>query len=147
MRHSPRGFKRTDRIADQIQRDLAVVLQREIQDPRVGMVTVSGVKVSKDLAFADVYVSFMGVNSETDCRESVRVLEHASGYLRSVLAREIDLRSMPRLRFHYDSTLVNGARISRLIDEAMTDDGSRKSVQVKPRIDVDDEDMDNGGAL
>lgn len=147
MRHSPRGFKRTDRIADQIQRDLAVVLQREIQDPRVGMVTVSGVKVSKDLAFADVYVSFMGADSEADCTSSVRVLEHASGYLRSVLARQIDLRTMPRLRFHYDSTLVNGSRISKLIDEAMTSDGSRESGQAKPGINADDEDIDDGGAL
>jgi len=111
------------------------------------MVTVSGVKVSKDLAFADVYVSFMGADSEADCTSSVRVLEHASGYLRSVLARQIDLRTMPRLRFHYDSTLVNGSRISKLIDEAMTSDGSRESGQAKPGINADDEDIDDGGAL
>ena len=60
MRHGARGYNRTDRIADQIQRDLAVLLQREIKDPRIGMVTINSVQVSRDLAYADVYVTFMG---------------------------------------------------------------------------------------
>ena len=108
MRHSARGYKRTDRIADQIQRDLAVLLQREVKDPRVGMVTINSVNVSKDLAFADIYVTFMGIDDDQNVDESLEVLEHAGGFLRSLLAKSIQLRTMPRLRFHYDHTIVDG---------------------------------------
>ena len=119
MKHSPRGFNRTDRIADQIQKDLALLLQREIKDPRVGMVTVSSVKVSKDLSFSDVYVSFMGKDSLEEAKEALEVLEKASGFLRSSLAKGAKLRVMPKLRFHYDVTMVEAPRISALIDKAV----------------------------
>ncbi|RLT99371.1 30S ribosome-binding factor RbfA [Ketobacter sp.] len=125
MRHSARGYNRTDRIADQIQRDLAVLLQREVKDPRVGMVTINSVNVSKDLAFADVYVTFMGINEDQNVEESLEVLEHAGGFLRSLLAKSIKLRVMPRLRFHYDHTIVDGPRMSRLIDRAVAEDKAR----------------------
>lgn len=125
MRHSPRGYNRTDRIADQIQRDLAVMLQREIKDPRVGMVTVSGVKVAKDLSFADVYVTFMTLEKEDEVKEALAVLEHASGFLRSMLAKSIKLRVMPRLRFHFDQVIVSGPRITSLINKAIREDEAR----------------------
>lgn len=125
MRHSPRGYNRTDRIADQIQRDLAVLLQREIKDPRVGMVTVSGVKVAKDLSFADVYVTFMTVEKDEEVKQALAVLEHASGFLRSMLAKSIKLRVMPRLRFHFDQVIINAPRISSLISQAIREDESR----------------------
>ncbi|MAR93325.1 MAG: 30S ribosome-binding factor RbfA [Pseudomonadota bacterium] len=125
MRHGARGYNRTDRIADQIQRDLAVLLQREIKDPRIGMVTINSVQVSRDLAYADVYVTFMGRDESQEVEESLAVLEHAGGFLRSLLAKSIKLRVMPRLRFHYDSTVVEGPRMSRLIDAAVADDEAR----------------------
>ena len=125
MRHHARGFNRTDRIADQIQRDLAVLLQREIKDPRVGMPTVSGVKVSRDLAYADVYVTFMAIDAPEKVKEALEVLEHASGMLRSLLSKSIKLRVMPRLRFHYDQTIVDGPRISALINAAVAEDQAR----------------------
>lgn len=125
MRHSARGYKRTDRIADQIQRDLAMLLQREIKDPRVGMVTINSVNVSKDLAYADVYVTFMGIDEDQNVQESLEVLDHAAGFLRSLLAKSIQLRIMPRLRFHYDHTIVDGPRMSRLIDQAVAEDKAR----------------------
>jgi len=125
LRHHARGFNRTDRIADQIQRDLAVLLQREIKDPRVGMPTVSGVKVSRDLAYADVYVTFMAIDAPEKVKEALEVLEHASGMLRSLLSKSIKLRVMPRLRFHYDQTIVDGPRISALINAAVAEDQAR----------------------
>lgn len=134
MKHSPRGFNRTDRIADQIQKDLALLLQREIKDPRVGMVTVSSVKVSKDLSFSDVYVSFMGKDSLEEAKEALEVLEKASGFLRSSLAKGVKLRVMPKLRFHYDVTMVEAPRISALIDKAVKQDQSRQQAS--------DEDLD-----
>lgn len=135
MKHSPRGFSRTERIADQIQKDLALLLQREIKDPRVGMVTVNSVEVSKDLAYADVFVTFMGVDEAQDVDSGLEVLDHASGFLRSMLAKSIKLRTIPRLRFHYDATIVEGPRMSRLINDAVQRD---RDLASKPESGSDD---------
>lgn len=126
MRHHNRGFSRTERIADQIQRDLAVLLQREIKDPRIGLPTISGVKVSKDLAFADIYITFMAINDPDKVDEALQVLDNAAGMLRSLLSKSIKLRVMPRLRFHYDETIVEGPRISALINAAVAEDSARR---------------------
>ncbi len=139
MRHHSRGFSRTERIADQIQRDLAVLLQREIKDPRVGLPTVSGVKVSKDLAYADVYITFMAINEPDKVKQALAVLDNASGMLRSLLSKSIKLRVMPRLRFHYDETIVEGPRISALINAAMAEDKARHHDDGQPRLDTDGE--------
>jgi len=123
LRHSPRGYKRTDRIADQMQRDLAVLVQRELKDPRLGMVTISGVKVSRDLAFADIYVTFMGIDEvEENIKQGLDVLTNAAGFLRSSLARDLKLRVIPSLRFHYDRTVVDGPKMSALISRARSED-------------------------
>lgn len=125
MRHSPRGYNRTDRIADQMQRDLAMLVQRELKDPRLGMVTISGVKVSRDLAFADVYVTFMGIEGEDEIKQGISVLTNAAGFLRSSLAKGLKLRVMPNLRFHYDPTVVDGPKMSALINKAVSADRAR----------------------
>lgn len=138
MRHHSRGFSRTERIADQIQRDLAMLLQREIKDPRVGLPTISGVKVSKDLAYADVYITFMAINEPDKVKQALAVLENASGMLRSLLSKSIKLRVMPRLRFHYDETIVEGPRISALINAAVAEDKSRHRDDTQ-RLDIDGE--------
>lgn len=126
MKHSPRGFNRTDRIADQIQKDLAGIMQRELKDPRVGMVTVSNVKVTKDLSFADVYVSFLDKDNADDAAGALSVLNKAGGFLRSSLSKQIKLRVMPKLRFHYDATLSEAPRLSAIIDGAVRDDAARR---------------------
>jgi ribosome-binding factor A len=138
LRHHSRGFSRTERIADQIQRDLAMLLQREIKDPRVGLPTISGVKVSKDLAYADVYITFMAINEPDKVKQALAVLENASGMLRSLLSKSIKLRVMPRLRFHYDETIVEGPRISALINAAVAEDKSRHRDDAQ-RLDIDGE--------
>lgn len=125
MRHHSRGFSRTDRIADQIQRDLALLLHREIKDPRVGLPTISSVKVSRDLAYADVYITFMAIDEPDKVKQALTVLNNASGLLRSLLSKSIKLRVMPRLRFHYDQTIVDGPRISALINAAVAEDKAR----------------------
>jgi len=83
------------------------------------------VNVSKDLAYADIYVTFMGIDEEDGVDEALGVLGHASGFLRSMLAKGIQLRTIPRLRFHYDRTIVDGPRMSRLIDKAVKEDEAR----------------------
>lgn len=120
-----REFKRTDRVADQLQQELAVLIQREIKDPRLGMVTVSGVTVSRDLGYADVYVTLLGDDDAERIKENLAVLKRAGGFLRSQIARRIKLRHVPELRFHFDESVVRGHRLSSLIDEAVETDRAR----------------------
>ncbi|PJE79679.1 30S ribosome-binding factor [invertebrate metagenome] len=115
-------YSRTQRVADQIQRELARIIQREMKDPRLGMVTISGVSVSRDLAFANIHVSFLGVDEQAVIDESVQVLQKAAGFMRSQLARAIKLRITPQLRFFYDNSIRRGAYLSSLIDQAVTED-------------------------
>lgn len=123
-----REFKRTDRIADQIQRDLAELIRSSIKDPRVGMVTVNDVVVAKDLGFADVYVTLLTINENNaqsdEVQQTVKVLNGASGFLRSELGRMIKLRMIPQLRFHFDASVGEGRRLDGLINKARAKDAS-----------------------
>ncbi|HDZ49323.1 hypothetical protein LCGC14_0184790 [marine sediment metagenome] len=120
-----REFKRTDRVADQLQKELAVLIQREVKDPRLGMVTVSGVTVSRDLGYSDVYVTLLGEQEPERIKENLQVLKRAAGFLRSQIAKRIKLRHVPELRFHFDESVVRGQHLSSLIDEAVTTDRAR----------------------
>ncbi|HSH56833.1 MAG TPA: 30S ribosome-binding factor RbfA [Halomonas sp.] len=124
-----REFKRTDRVADQLQKELAVLIQREVKDPRLGMVTVSGVEVSRDLGYADVHVTLLGEDTPERIRENLKVLKQAAGFLRGQIARRVKLRHVPELRFHYDESVVRGQRLSSLIDEAVESDRTRLGEQ------------------
>ncbi|MFT5210382.1 MAG: ribosome-binding factor A [Flavobacterium sp.] len=115
----PREFSRGRRVADLIQRELAILLQREVKDPRIGMITVNEVTVSRDLAYADVYFTVL---PDEHHKESVEILNSAAGFLRSQLAKILATRTTPKLRFHYDKTIVNGARMSKAIDDALKRD-------------------------
>ena len=119
---SSRGRK----VADLIQRELAILIQREVKDPRVGMVTISDATVTRDLSYADVYFTVLQTNGTGEAEAEVveEVLNNAGGFLRSQLARILSTRTTPRLRFHYDNTIENGARLSKAIDDAIADDES-----------------------
>ena len=120
-------FSRAQRVGEQLRRDLAQMIQQEVKDPRLGLVTVSDVRVSKDLSYADVYVTVMG-NEEGQAQidTSLKILNRAAGFLRGRLAKAIKLRVMPQLRFHYDASVVRGNYLSSLIDKAVTEDRSRQ---------------------
>lgn len=121
-----REFKRSDRVADAVQRNLAQLISREVRDPRVSMVNINEVVVSRDLATAKVYVTFIGLDDdEVKAKESVGVLNNASRYLRTLLGRELTMRSVPHLHFFYDNTSVKGQALSHLIDKAVSSDSSR----------------------
>jgi len=125
-----RDFKRTDRIADQIQRDLAMLLQREIKDPRLGMVTISYVKVSKDLGYSDIYLTVLPLGDQDESEvvsQSIAVLNNAAGFLRKELSRGIKLRVMPQLRFHFDESVDRGRRLHSLIEKAYRQEQSLES--------------------
>jgi|SRR5690554_3059464 len=122
----PREFFRSDRVADAIQRYLAQVIQREVRDPRVGMVNINAVTVSRDMSYAKIYTTQVGADPETS-QQSVDVLNNAAGFLRSMLARELDMRSVPQLRFYYDHVSVRGQELSSLIDRAVANDRARSA--------------------
>ena len=122
----PREYSRGQRVADLIQRELAQLIQRELRDPRLGMVTVNEVKASRDLAYADVYITLLGGESSEDREGCLEVLNNAQGFLRSQLARILKTRTTPKLRFHYDNSVSDGQYLSKLIDEAIDKDNSQK---------------------
>lgn len=116
-------YSRTQRVADQIQRELAALIQREVKDPRVGMATVSAVEVSRDLSHAKVFVTVLnGGEDQQEITESVKALNNASGFLRSQLGQRMKLRIVPTLRFHFDDSLSRGNYLSNLIDQARASD-------------------------
>lgn len=122
-----REFSRTQRVAEQLQRELAQLIQREVRDPRLGMVTVNGAKISKDLSYADIYITVLGQDeSEETIKESLKVLNNASGFLRVQVSKKIQLRVMPELRFHYDGSVARGNHLSNLINQAVAEDEKRK---------------------
>jgi len=115
----PKDFSRTQRIADAIQRELSELFRMELRDPRVGLVSITGVEVSRDLAHAKVFVNFVTAPLDGDeHKEAMAALNGAAGFLRSQLARRIELRTTPALRFHYDATSEKGQKLSALIDYA-----------------------------
>lgn len=107
-------FSRSDRVAEQIQRELADLLQFEVKDPRVGMVTVTEVEVSGDMAHAKIYYS-----AKEGTAELQKGLEKTAGFLRSQLAKRMLVRTVPQLHFIYDASIDRGMRLSKLIDEAL----------------------------
>ena len=90
-----REYARTQRVADYLQRELAALIQTELRDPRLGMVSITGVEVSRDLGHARVYYTVMDAESGEDARESDAVLNGAAGFLRSELSRDSSMRSVP----------------------------------------------------
>jgi ribosome-binding factor A len=110
-------FSRTERVRHQLQREIAMILQREIKDPRVSMVTVSDVEVSRDLAYAKVFVTFFQDDPE-QVKQALKVLNEAPGFIRSLLGKRIKARIVPQLKFQHDASLNEGIRMGKLVAEA-----------------------------
>ena len=125
-------YSRTQRIAEQMQRDLAQLIQREVKDPRLGMVTISFIKVARDLGYAEVYFTVMpfGEQNEEDAvKAAAEVLKDAAGFLRTELARNMQLRTVPKLRFHYDASIDRGRRLHSLIEKTVRDSKAKEQSQ------------------
>lgn len=118
----PREFTRSDRVSDAIQRLLGQLIPQEIRDPRVGMVNINGVTVTRDMAYAKVYVTFVGMQDEQASLDAAAVLNKASGFLRTFLAKELSMRTVPKLQFIYDKSAIRGQELSFLIDRAIAED-------------------------
>ncbi|MBB72737.1 MAG: ribosome-binding factor A [Legionellales bacterium] len=115
-----KDYKRSDKVNNRLQRELAKLVQLEFKDPRVGMVTITAVNVSNDLSVAKVYVSTLG--DEAQIQEAITILNNGAGYLRTMLAKRLEMRSTPELRFLQDHTITRGTELSNLIDKAVKDD-------------------------
>jgi ribosome-binding factor A len=113
----PKEFKRSSRVADLLQHELAEIVRRELSIPRMGMLTVSAVDVSPDLRNAKIYVTTLG--GDLDQRQVVEALTHQAGFFRHHLAQRVKLRAIPRLSFAYDTSVEYGQRLSSLIDQAL----------------------------
>ncbi|AWM80683.1 30S ribosome-binding factor RbfA [Gammaproteobacteria bacterium ESL0073] len=115
-------YSRTQRVGDQMQRELAQLIQREIKDPRLGIVTVTAVDVARDLAYAKVFITVMGKDGQKEIEQSLEILTNAAGYLRSLLGKSMKIRTIPQLKFMYDESIVRGSTMSALIDKALAAD-------------------------
>ena len=130
-------FGRPQRVGQEMQKEIALILQREIKDPRLGlMTTVSGVEMSRDLAYAKVSVPFLNDGDEKAISEGLKALRDASGYIRTLLGKAMRLRIVPELTFFYDNSLVEGMRMSNLVSSVVKQDEER-------RVDAEDGDKED----
>ena len=122
-------YSRTDRVADYLKRELASLLQFEIRDPRVGMVSITDITVSKDLGHARVYCTVLGKEDEEEAKESLAVLNKAAGFMRTQLSKDSNMRTVPQLRFYFDKSVGRGAYLEDLIERAVSADGDTQTDQ------------------
>ncbi len=125
-----KDYSRTQRLGSSIKRDLAEMLQFQVKDPRLGIVTLNAVKVASDLGYADIYFTVMKPGmvdaDEPTIKETEKVLNDMAGYLRTELARVMTTRIVPLPRFHYDVSLERGHKLTNLINKAMKEDNAHK---------------------
>jgi len=124
----PSDYPRSHRVADFIQRELSGLIRTELKDPRVSpMLTVASVEVSRDLSVAKIYYSLFDPEERAETQEA---LVRASGFLRRQLARQMNTRSVPQLRFFYDDSAEKGAYMSSLIADAVATNSTNDDEQV-----------------
>ncbi len=109
-------FGRNERVSSQMQKELALVLQRDVDDPRLGFVTVNEVTLSKDLAVAKVYVTVLNTD-ETGKKHNIDVLNELAPVIRHDVAKRMRLRHISELRFYYDNSFDTGMRVAELLSE------------------------------
>ena len=132
-------FSRTDRVGQQIHKEVASILQNEFKnrDPRLGFVTVSGADVSRDLAHAKIFVTFF-TDDDAKIKEDLQILEDNKGFVRSLLSKRLRMRSVPAIHFMRDASITEGIRISNIVSNTVRDD-EEKAKQSGRELDAEDE--------
>ena len=120
----PKEYSRSERVADFIKREVALLLQRELRDPRVSNANVNAVVVSRDMSTAKIYVTFFDKETAEEAKQAVEVLNGAAGFIRTQVASQHSMRSTPKLRFYFDDSVRQGEHLSSLIDRAIAGSGS-----------------------
>lgn len=116
-------YKRSDRVADLLHREIAELVFRRLKDPRVANITISGVKVTGDLRHARIFFCIMGRDADEATQKSALTgLNNAKGFLRSELGRRLSLRYVPQLDFEYDTSFEYGDKMERLLKELHKDE-------------------------
>jgi len=110
----PKEFARNDRVSSQMQKELSLILQREVDDSRLGFITINEVVVTKDLAVAKVYVTVLNADDQGK-RNNVKVLNELAPVIRHQLAKRMRLRHISELRFYYDDSFETGMRVAELL--------------------------------
>ena len=128
----PREYQRSRRIEEQIQRLLSELIRREVKDPRVGLVTITAVEVSRDLSHAKVF--FLPFDAARPVTEVGAALASAAGYLRSLMRKQLAIRHVPELHFVPDHSIDEAARLSALINAAVASD-AEKAASAPPEPD------------
>lgn len=132
-------FSRVDRLSQQVKKEMAVILQREIKDPRLhSMITVSDVEVSRDLSHAKVFVTFLGMDTDK-VDDNLKILNEAAGFVRSLIGKRIQTRIVPHIRFAFDASLNEGIRMANLVDSVVRDDERKRQQAGQPEADGDAE--------
>lgn len=123
-----REFSRTDRVGQQLHKEIASILQHEFKhrEPEVGLITVSGVEVSRDLAHAKVFITFFE-NNEEKVKEDFKKLQDSKGFVRTLLAKRVRMRKVPAVQFYRDGSILEGSRISDLVNKAIERDKAKHS--------------------
>lgn len=131
-------FSRVDRLSQHMKKEMAVILQREIKDPRLHtMITVSDVEVSRDLSHAKVFVTFLGL-ADDKVEENLKILNDAAGFVRSLIGKRIQTRIVPHIRFAFDESLNEGIRMANLVSSARAEDERRRVESGQPLDQADD---------
>jgi len=115
----PREFKRSERVAGTLRRELAQLIQKEVKDPDVGFVSLSDVEVSRDISHAKIFVTVFEADKAA---ASIKALNKAAGYLRKRLGQEMRIRSVPELHFEHDASVETGLQMDSLIEAAVASD-------------------------
>lgn len=106
---------RKNRISKEIQRKIAIIVHQKINDPRLGMSTISGVELSRDFSHAKIFVTFLNKNTQKKINTNIFILNNSAQFIRKMLNNSIKLRNIPKLTFVYDSSLMQGERIDKLV--------------------------------
>lgn len=122
----PKEFSRTERVGQQIHKEIASILQNEFKnrDPRLGMVTVSGTEVSRDLAHAKIFVTFFD-SEPAKIKEYMSILDDNKGFVRTLLSKRMRMRAVPAIKFLQDTSITEGMRISNLVTDTLNKDKQR----------------------
>jgi ribosome-binding factor A len=138
---SSKSFPRSKRVGQQLQRALSELMRKELRDPRLGLVTLTEVRMSSDLSYATVYYSVLGADEQ----RAQEILEEAANGFRGPVGRALGLRHSPELRFVKDELIEGGARLSALIHQAVKQDEARHVDQdEEPHVDKDEDPRDAG---
>jgi ribosome-binding factor A len=123
----PKEFKRSDRVASQLQKELADLIRTQVKEPRLGMITVSDAEVSRDLAVAKVFVTFLGAKEPAET--CVSLLSTMVPMLRRELGKRLRIRNMPEIRFVFDDSIERGMRMDALLNRLCAEPKSGEQVE------------------